>query len=98
MITRKLFTRVVVTKHCKVRAEQRLRLFLSKEELRNIERFIRKEFDISYLDHKLNNVPFYKTKVGCEVFVTNFVKFYCKVDKGTVYIMSCIKNRGQWRY
>lgn len=90
--------KVIVTKHCKVRAKQRLKLFLMQHELENIERFIRREFKAAHKCIKISEVPFYSNKVGCTIFVTKFVKFYCKIDKDTIVIKTLIKNRGEWRY
>jgi 2-hydroxy-3-keto-5-methylthiopentenyl-1-phosphate phosphatase len=90
--------RVIVTRHCQVRAKQRLRLFLRQHELENIERFIRQEFKDAYKCIQINNVPFYKANVGCEIFITKFVKFYCKVEGEVIIIKTIVKNRGEWRY
>jgi hypothetical protein len=94
MIPRK----VRVTQHCKVRAEQRLKLYLKPYELDNLEFFIRKEFKTARRCPKIANVPFYKNKLGCEVFITDFVKFYCKEKDNVVTILTVIKNRGEWRF
>lgn len=91
--------RVVVTNHCKVRAKQRLKLFLRQHELEDIETFIRKEFNKAHKCPRFNNTPFYKNLAGgVEIYVTKFVKFYTIQDNGVILIKTIVKNRGEWRY
>lgn len=87
-----------ITKHCKLRAKQRLRLFLRPFELDDIEGFIRKEFELAHKPAKLYNCPFYKNRGGSEVFETKFVKFYGIIEGDTIILRTVVKNRGEWRY